>query len=275
MRSPMPYETLDRSLVIPHLRDSIRAYLIDVEERAGTQVVFQQVPHPPEFIASYVYDTSRGLPCIRLAYPERDCEVAHEVGHMEHELLRGFAIFEGCERPCCVERARCLIQGAVNDEAVHHRLAELGLKFSGCVVGRGSLESFRDVAERLKAKQTRPYDGMAHSDRLGRGTLYRAKRFIWALRLLNECREYLSPDEQRDIARFIKHFRLQRKPEAKYAERVYSWFRRFDVLTADGSAQVLRRWAELEGIGEYGRVERYHAKSHGGYELCAFEPDAV
>ena len=263
------WRCLNHTQVLTALPPRIREYVHDVERRIGLSFIFQEMPAELRDRAKEDYCYDRG-PRIRLTHIERYWGIAHEAGHAEAELLRGFPVFSAtAERPDGVDEARSVLQSCVNDEAVHMRLAGLGLRVREEVIGDELFDCFRAISDALKRGNQHPYDRMAHLDKLGRGKLWRAKFLIHAVNLRTDWADRIPERDLGTIVRFEKQFCRHRKEERRYAKTVLRWFRMHDLSTPSGSGEVLRRWADLEHLGVHGQLVRYE-RTGRDYVLVPF-----
>ena len=166
---------------IQSARPAILRLLADTEEQSGLRMTFAPLPAGDPVLARCTYNPIRSEPLIQLRQGWQDVDVAHELMHLRMELLEGFSVLawrRDVPHTEAAEAAFARVQTYVNDEVVHRRLVEAGLKLDGEVLRPPLFDDiYANVARYLEEGRSRPADGMAHLDKLGTGQ-FAALRFL-------------------------------------------------------------------------------------------------
>ena len=258
-------------------RPEIRRLLADTEERVGLPMTFMALPATDAVVARCTYDPFRNEAQIQLRRGWQDVDVAHELMHLRLELLEGFSVLawrRDVIHTEATEAAFGRVQTYVNDEIVHRRLVEAGLKLDGEVLRPPLFDDiYANVARHLEEGRARPDDGMAHLDKFGRGPLCRAAFLVQAELGLKNHRQQLPQHRAEQTERFIRAFRAHRQEEAAQADAVLALFRQHDVQKPAGQREILRRWAAMEGLQKFVGVSAYQ-KTHKGNYILPFPVDS-
>jgi len=251
-------------------RQSISELLQRIQQATQLEVRFTTLPSDAGVYAQYYFDPHNQIPTIRLSNAATDVDVAHELIHMELELVDGFAVpgwKHGVDRFNGAERAFGLVRSYVDDEVVHKRLIDLELTFDGDIIRPPFFEDLcTTVPVQLNRGLARALDGMTHMDGIGHGHLRRVAFLIQAELIRNSYSDLLTEDHYKRLVLFVDSFRNWRRPESLLADVVLQWFSDFDVLSVDGHYEILSRWLEFEGLLGYVGTSRYE-KTDGKYLL--------
>ena len=252
-------------------RPEIRRLLAETEDLTGLPMMFRPLPDTSPVLARCTYDPFQNEARIELRRGWQDVDVAHELMHMRMELLEGFSILawrRDVAHTEATEAAFGRVQTYINDEVVHAHLFNAGLKLDGEVLRPPLFDDiYSNVARYLEKGRARPDDGMAHLDKLGYGALCRAAFLIQAELVLKNYRSQLSPQRVGQAERFIRAFRAYRPEETGKADAVLALFRECDVQKPAGQREILRRWADLEGLEKFVGVSTYEKTAKGNYIL--------
>ncbi len=269
--APAPPETSLRHEVLQHARPAIRELLALTEKQTGLQVVFAPLPSTNAVVACSIYDTALNEARIQLRQGWEDVDVAHELIHLQLDLVDRFSVLawrRDVPHTEAVDAAFGRVQTYTKDEIVHARLLKLGFKLDGEILRPPLFDDlYVNAARYLEAGNARPDDGMAHLDRLGYGTLCRAAFLVQAELLLKNYRKQLPPGRIAQAERFIRAFRAHRPEEAARADAVLELFRKYDVQTAAGQGEILRQWAALEGLDKFVGLSIYQKTAGGNFTL--------
>jgi hypothetical protein len=248
---------MERESVLGNLRPAIRSLVESAEARAGVKISFQTC-HVREVLASFQFDPQR--PTINLSPFARDVDIAHEVVHMVLQLIEGYPMFQwrpGVPQLREVAGSIAIVHSYVQDEEVHRRLLELGLRWDGEVIRPQFFDDLCTVVPRgLREGRPRSADGMSHLDAVGHGHLRRSA-FLVQAELIRK-RSNLSPLHAARLDDLIQSMRKYRRPEAIIADEVLGFFAGHDVTSIEGQSRVLQSWAALEGLDSYVEVSSYH-----------------
>lgn len=252
-------------------RPAISNLLVETEQDIGMKVVFIALPTNDAVIARFIYDTTRNEPQVQLRAGWEDVDVAHELIHTRMDLVDRFAMLawrRGVKRTPEGEAAFARVQTYVKDELVHARLVKIGLRLDGEVIRASLFDSlYTEAAQRLERGAKRADDGLAHLDKLGRGTLCRASFLIQAELLLKRYRDQLPPLRVRQTERFIRAFREHRAVESEYADKILNLFALHDATTTDGHRALLDAWTKLEQLDDIVGTSTYQRTSDGIFRL--------
>jgi len=261
---------MDRSNIIQALRPAIGDLLSQAETKTGLEVIFELLPDTSHVVAEYRFDTSTSTPTVSLRSDWQDVDVAHEVIHMWLELVEGYYVLawqRNVDRTQEIEAAFGRVRGYVDDEVVHARLIEHGLKLDGEVL---KPQLFDDIYTRVPRylNKLRPHrdDGMAHLDSFGYGELCRSSFLVRAELILQTYSEQLSGDRLKRVERFIEAFRTYRSSEANKADKVLTLFRSHDVQTISGHKEILWEWAKMEQLDRFVGPSSYR-RENGKFRL--------
>jgi len=234
-------------------------------------MAFSALPPTDSVLARCTFNPFRNEPQIQLRRGWQDVDVAHELMHMRMELLEGFSVLAWRREVThteAVEAAFGRVQTYVNDEVVHRHLVEAGLKLDGEVLRPPLFDDiYANVARYLEEGRTRPRDGMAHLDKLGRGALCRAAFLVQAELVLQNYRSQLPPSKVQQAERFVRAFRAHRPEETTKAEAVLALFRQHDVQKPAGQREILRGWAKMEDLEKFVGPSAYKKTDKNHYIL--------
>jgi len=247
--------SLSRQDVLKRLRPKILELLDKLEKATGLKVHFCRLPGTSAVVATFFFDPHSNIPFISLAAGWKDEDVAHELTHMQMELVEGFSVLAWKRRVIrtdAIEAAFGRVRAYTDDEVVHARLARAGFRVDGEVLKPQLFDGlYTNVANRLEAGCDRPDDGMAHLDRYGYGPLCRAAFLMQAERILQNYSDVLSAQHVAQTKRFIRLFRKCREHEAHKADCILALFTKHDVNTVEGHRSILTAWTEMEHLDLY------------------------
>ncbi len=264
-------DALLRQEFFEHARPAITNLLLDTERRIGLPMVFVPLPTNDPVVARCIFDPFRNEPRIQLRAGWQDVDMAHELMHMRMDLLEGFNVLawrRDVSHTTAVEEAFGRVQTYVNDEVVHARLAQAGLRIDGEIIRPPLFDSiYTDAARYLEEGRDRANDGMAHLDKLGHGALCRSAFLVQAELLLKNWRKELPPRRIEQTERFIRAFRAHRAEESAAADAVLKLFQQHDVQTPAGQRAILTAWATMEHVDRYVGPSSYQKTEDGRYFL--------
>jgi len=259
--SAPPVEALDRSEVLERLGDPTKKLLAEVETKTRLQVVFQPLPRSSYDVAQYSFDPFSNTAAVLLRDGWRDVDVAHELKHMQLELVDGYRVLawrHGVAHTGELEAAFGRLRTYVDEQVVHARLARAGYKVDGEVLSATLFDDvYTNVPRYLAEGRSRPNDGMAHLDKHGCGELCRSTFLIQAELVVEHYSASLPPERLKQVRQFITAFRAHRAKEAEKADKILSLFRKYDVQTITGHENILKEWNELEGLDRFVGLTAY------------------
>jgi hypothetical protein len=260
-----------REALLKGARPAIRELLASVETKAELQVLFSSLPDESPVRAASIYDPARGEARIDLRKDWEDVDVAHELIHLQMDLVDRFKVLawrRNVSPTPATDAAVGRVQTYIKDELVHARLRDLGLKLDGEILRPPLFDDvYANVATYLEEGRPRPADGMSHLDALGYGTLCRAAFLVQAELILKNYRPTLPKTRVRQTERFVHAFREHRPEETARADIVLELFRKFDVSTHAGQAELLRQWAALEKLDNLVGLSAYQPTVPGKFIL--------
>ena len=252
-------------------RPSVSNLLVATESDIGVKVVFMALPDDDEVVARFIFDTSCNEPRLQLRKQWEDIDVAHELMHTRMDLIEGFPMLawrRDVTRTREISAAFGRLQTYVKDEVVHARLLKMGLKLDGEIIRAPLFDSvYEHCARYLEEGSNHANDGMAHLDKLGRGTLCRVCFLVQAELLLKNYRTQLPAHRIEQSERFIRAFRDHRKTEAEEADAVLELFRKYDVQMPAGHREILVAWTKIEGLEKFVGPSCYQKKDGNRYIL--------
>jgi len=255
---------MDRAKIIGGLRLSVKNLLSAVEGNTGLQVVFESLPSGSYVAAEYGFDPIRNTATVFLGDRWEDWEdvdVAHELMHIKLELVEGYSVLAWCrnrDHPDSVLRAFRQIRNYTDDEVVHARLIkEFDFKVDGQVIKPQLFKRYARAKSKLKKGRARYDDEMTALDDTEYGDLCRCA-FLLQARLIQESyyRE-LEPQHLKRLKGFVDAFEIHLDKETAKANRVYALFGEYDVQSVEGHAQILQKWAQMEGLDRFVGVTSY------------------
>lgn len=266
---PLPDRTLHRDEVAQKLRPRIANLLDELEEKTGLKVEFR--PLKPDFgvVAQYSFDQPK-RPVVHLRNDWEDVDVAHELMHMQLELVDGYAVLawrKNVPRRTVPETAFGLIRSYTDDMLVFERLTRMGLEIDGEVIKR---QFFDDICTKvpryLKAHSPLKYDGMAHLDNVAEGRygdLRRSSFLVQAELFQKTYADKLSEEHKHLLTDFIATFRTYRTRQAERADQVLEFFEKYDIANTKSHARILTGWASLEELDKLVGTTRYVRRGQG------------
>lgn len=251
-------------------RESISKLLALVQQATQLEIRFTTLPSDAGVFAQYYFDPHKQIPTIRLGNSATDVDVAHELIHMQLELVDGFSVpgwRHGVDHFNGAESAFGLIRSYVDDEVVHRRLLDLGLTFDGEIIRPPFFEDIcTTVPVHLNRGAARALDGMTHLDGIGCGHLRRMCFLIQGELIRKNYSGQVTPDHNNRLTLFLDTFRNWRRPESLLADVVLEWFSDYDVQTAAGHHEIVSHWLEFESLLGYVGMSHYQ-KTNGKFLL--------
>ena len=251
---------MNRRDVIRNLGSRVVAILDQVEAATNLQVQFQTLTGS-EVAARYGFDPFNNTATAFLRSDWEDVDVAHELVHMNLELVETFAVLawrNGVSRSDSVEAAFGRVRAYVDDEVVHSRLFEEGFTLDGEVLKPQLFDDiYTKVPRYLQRLRDRPNDGMAQLDGFGYGELCRNCFLVQAELICKKYSNVLSNAHRKKAQRFISAFRTHRSPEASKADKILRLFEDNNVMTVAGHKGILESWARLEALDSFVGSSRY------------------
>ena len=248
-------------------RPSVSNLLVDTENKTGLKMFFMALKDNDEVGARFIYNPHLNEAQIQLRKDWQDVDVAHELMHTRMDLNDRFAMLawrRDVPHTPEIEAAFARVQTYVKDEVVHANLVKMGLRLDGEIIHAALFDSvYANATRYLEEGRDRANDGMAHLDKLGRGTLCRVCFLVQAELLLKNYRTQLPTHRIEQTERFIRTFREHRKKEAAEADAVLELFRKYDVNNADGHREILAAWVRIDGLDKFVGVSSYVKSATG------------
>jgi hypothetical protein len=261
---------IPRDDVLLRLRPGIRDLVELVEGQSGLQVRFATLPVAAHVVATYGFDPHTNVATVSLASGWEDVDVAHEITHMQLELLEGFGVLawrQGVQITPSLDAAMREIRTLPDDEVVHARLVAAGLKLDGEVLKPQVFDDrCKTVPNNLRAARSLRNDGMAHCDAFGFGDFYRASLFVQVQLIREKHAATLSAARLAVLDDFIECFRRSRPRQHRKATAILGLFGEHNVQTLDGHAEILCQLSRMEKVDEYMGLSSYR-KQGGKYIL--------
>lgn len=214
-------------------------------------------------------------PKIHLRGGWEDVDVAHELMHMELELIECYSVLawrRNIKTSDSIEKAFGRVRAIVDDEVVHARLVGYGYRVDGEVLKCQLFdEVYTKAASRLKKHRARFDDGMGHLDNISYGALCRSSFLVQAHLILKSYRQQLEDHHLKRLKRFIDAFETHLIPETKKAHRILAIFEEHDVQSVGGHKQILLKWAQMENLDQFVGVSSY--RRHGSGFCLPFPED--
>jgi hypothetical protein len=252
---------LARDKILQRLRPTIAEFLSSIEAATNVEVRFQSLGRTSHVVATYTFDPYVGAATVQLGSSWEDVDVAHELVHMQLELVEGYNVLawkRGVHKARPVELAFGRVRSYVDDEVVHARLAALGLQVDGEGIKSQFFEDIcTNVPKYLQQGRSRANDGMAHLDSIGYGDLCRSCFLLQAELIRAAYVAKLAPGRLAKLEEFIKAFRQHRASEARRTDAILTFFKANDVQLINGHKEILSRWAEYEHLNEFVGVSGY------------------
>lgn len=243
---------MNKSDIVTNLPDLIKNHLVDLEKQTGLNIQFE--PLSSNVVAEYEFITP-DKPIIKLRNDWQPEDVAHELMHMQIELIEGYHVLawrENINKSDSIRKATGEIRCSIDDQVVHARLIKQGYNVADKVIRHNCFDDVYPTAtRRLTRLQQRLDDGMAHLDNIGYGELYRSSILVQAELIQKSYNSMLTDMHRKILKRFIEAFRLHRSPEATKADKVLEFFKEKDVQTVDGHKNILRNWVKMEGLDKF------------------------
>lgn len=254
-------EVLTRAKVLERLREPARKLLAELETKTGLQVVFQSLPRSSYVIAQYSFDPPSNTPTVLLRSGWKDADVAHELTHMQLDLVEGYRVLawrRDVAHTKELEAAIGRVRSYVDDQVVHARLARAGYKMDGEVLSPVFFEDIcTNIPRYLDEGRARPNDGMAHLDKEGYGDLCRSTFLVQMELVVEHYSDSMPAERLKLVKQFITAFRAHRAREAEKADKILALFRRYDVQTLTGHERILKEWSEMEGLDRFVGLSAY------------------
>lgn len=262
---------LDRNTILTKLsRQEVKALLGKIEEKTKLQVEFENLPADCKVPAQYEFQRL-DKPVVYLRQNWDDALVAHELMHMNIELLDGYSFLgwdDDEQPPERVKKAVNVIRNHVDDVVVEKRLFQMKFKVDGEIIRPSYFdERCKCIAAALRNEHPREYDFMTALDKYDYGELYRSAWLVQAELYLRLYRSEITEKHGELIDGFITAFRKCRLKETSRANKVLDYFNQHDVQTVDGHREILRKWAILEKLNGLIRIKKYVRTSRGYEEL--------
>lgn len=252
-----------------NLRATIRTLFDTLQEKTGLTVEFRPLKSDFGVVAQYSFKQPN-RPLVHLRHDWEDVDVAHELIHMQLELVERYAVLawrKNVSRDAAPEAAFGLIRSYTDDMLVFDRLDKMGLKIDGEVIKH---QFFDDICTKvpryLRARKPPKYDGMAHLDNVAQGKyadLRRSSFLVQAELFKKTYGQKLSEKNQNLLADFIETFRKHRPTQAQRADEVLELFYKYDIEKKEGHAMILTGWAALEQLDKLVGSSRYVRKGAG------------
>ncbi|MHC4741003.1 MAG: hypothetical protein ACYS8Z_03780 [Planctomycetota bacterium] len=255
--------------VAEKLRLPITNLLESLEEKTRLKVEFRRLKSNFGVVAQYSFEQP-DRPVVHLRKDWEDVDVAHELMHMQLELVDAYTVLawrKNVPRESVPEAAFGLIRSYTDDMLVFDRLARMGLKIDGEVIKR---QFFDDICTKvpryLRAGRPPKYDGMAHLDNVAEGKyadLRRSSFLVQAELFQKNYGNKLSDEHKYLLADFIETFRKHRPKQAERADKVLQLFDQCNIEETRCHAEILTGWAALEQLDKIVGVSRYVRKGSG------------
>jgi hypothetical protein len=256
---------MNRDNIMSRLRPSVKNLLSKVEENTGLQVRFESLPSGSYVAAEYRFDPIRNTATVFLGDRWEDVDVAHELTHMELELVEGYHVLAWRRNVVSTSRVEIAfgrVRTYVDDEVVHARLVGDGYELEGEVLRPQLFDDvYTNVPRYLEEFRPRPEDGMAHLDSVGYGDLCRSSFLVQAELILESYGQDLSDDRLERVKHFIETFRAHRGQETAKADEILGLFKRYDVQSVEGHKQILLQWAGMEHLDQFVGISAYRCQA--------------
>jgi len=259
-----------REVIISRLRPVVRDRLMSIENITGLKVRFVSLPRTSHINATYTFNPYENVPIVGLSDKWEDDDVAHELVHMQLELVDGYKVLawrQNIKITDALEAAMKALRTLPDDEVVHSRLLSAGFELDGEVL---KCQLFDDrckiVPDRLRSASSLKNDGMAHLDSFGFGDLYRAILFVQVKLIRDGYSDILSTERLTVLDDFLNSFSISRPRQYRKAKCILQMFMENDVQTIDGHSENLVKLIEMEKINQYMGNSSYHQKN-GKYIL--------
>ncbi len=259
-----------RADVVGRLRRSVANQLAAAEEASGLEVRFSRLPMTAYVCATYTYTPFESHATIGLCRDWQDVDVAHELTHMQLELLEGNGVLawrRDVTPTDALLSAMEAIRTLPDDEVVHSRLVSEGFRVDGDVLRPQFFDDrCTTVPNRLRSGSSLKNDGMAHLDGFGFGDLYRATLFVQVQLVRDTLSDSLASERLELLDGFIDAFSRHRPRQHRKAKHILQLFREHDVRTLEGHAAILSAITEMERLDKFMGVSSY-VRKNGSYIL--------
>jgi len=256
---------ISRDDVIEHLRPVVRDQLKLIEQTTGLKVRFVLLPGTSHVDATYTFNPHENLPTIGLATKWEDVDVAHELVHMQLELVDGYKVLawrRNVKITGALDAAMRALRILPDDEVVHARLLASGFELDGEILKHQLFDDrCKTIPARLQSASSLKNDGMAHLDCFGFGDLYRAILFV-QVQLIRDGYSYiLSAERLTVLDHFLDAFSISRPRQYRKAKRILQMFQEHDVQTIYGHSEILVELTALEKVNQYMGVSSYYREN--------------
>lgn len=250
-----------RDDVIARLRPAVRDQLTLIEHTTGLKVRFARLPRTSPVDATYTFNPHENVPTVGLSTKWEDVDVAHELFHMQLELVDGYKVLawrRNVRITDALDAATQVLRTLPDDEVVHACLLTAGFELDGEVLKH---QLFDDrcitIPARLRSASSLKNDGMAHLDCFGFGDLNRARLFVQVQLIRDGYSDMLSAERLTVLDHFLDAFSISRPRQYRKAKRILRMFQEHDVQTIDGHAEILVELTALEKLNQYIGVSSY------------------
>lgn len=259
-----------REDIIARLRPSVEKQLTCVERQTGLQVRFSRLPTTSHVAATYTFNPHDNVATVGLASKWKDVDVAHELLHMQLELVEGFSVLAWRRNVAITDALNAAMQKLrtlPDDEVVHERLVAAGFQLDGEVLKPQIFDDrCKTVPKRLRSAYSLKNDGMAHLDPFEFGDYYRASLYVQVQLIRDKYSEMLFAERLTVLDDFLESFRRFRPRQHRKANRILQLFQEYNVQTIDGHSQILVQLTQLEKLVQDMGISSY-SKQNGKYIL--------
>jgi hypothetical protein len=254
-----------RDDIIARLRPDVRDQLTLIEHTTELKVRFARLPGTSHVDATYTFNPQENVPTVGLATKWEDVDVAHELIHMQLELVDGYKVLAWRRNVMITDALSVAMQalrGLTDDEVVHARLLGAGFELDGEVLKHQLFDDrCKTIPTRLRSASSLKNDGMAHLDCFGFGDLYRAILFVQVQLIRDGYSDMLSAERLTVLDNFLNAFSISRPRQYRKAKRILRMFQEHDVQTIDGHSEILVELTSLEKVNKHMGVSSYYKEN--------------
>jgi len=246
---------MDKNEVLRNLPERVKAHFWSLEQQTGLNIEVVSLPSNCTVISQYQFiPNPTNKPIIMLRNDWTPVDVAHELEHMEMELIDGYYVLAWRmpnQQSNPIEETMSKVRNTTDDEVVHARLVAKGYMLDGEVIKSIRFDVlYPDFIRKINAGRTQFED-----------IFYR--EFVQAELMLKSYSKKLKSKYSIITNRFIDAFRLQRNAEAQKADLVIELFNQYDVQTINGHKAIITGWSQIEELDRLVGVSYYERRGSG------------
>lgn len=241
--------------MLRNLPTRIKTHFLTLEQETGLNIEVVSLPSNCTVISQYQFIPSpANKPIIMLRNDWAPEDVAHELKHMEMELIDGYYVLAWrmhVQQSNAIEEAMSKVRNTADDEVIHTRLLAEGFRLDGEVIKSIRFDVlYPDVITEINAGRTQFEE-----------IFYR--ELVQAELMLKSYRNKLKCRHRKVTNRFIDAFRLHLSIEAQKADLVLALFNQYNVQTINGHKAIITSWAQMEGLDIFVGASRYIRQGSG------------